>query len=450
MTLDGAYRLTVWAIALITAQSAWPQTPRLVSSCNGIDIIVEVSGAEEGSGPEMRAIWRTVRNASTAFELQRLSDAPAEDPIMLDRLVESAIGAYLDSRVHFTKQGVKSDLPVVAMATDIDALIAAAVLHLHPDLESIALSSSTRSQLERLTRIDWSNARFGVDGGAEQDKYLAVYYYVRSQRQELERQLRTDLLPLSQLNVLAAEQTPPGQVERINSTCGTVFDQENYLCALDLRMADTGGGVGSDPELAGGLLQGIPDRAAPDSSGTAPVAAPSSRIRKRDRWLKQELDAINQRIDRMDQRRELWELRDRMEDMEDRLTGLEIDVKDGRDRDNEENPSASLAALTGRNLTVRFERNSTSLEPDQRVLLNEVFEQLARSPQDKVLITGYTDRSGDPARNLWLSEQRAKAVRGYLLSRGINGDRLLVNYYGDSRSLGRDPGERRVELEWLR
>jgi outer membrane protein OmpA-like peptidoglycan-associated protein len=52
--------------------------------------------------------------------------------------------------------------------------------------------------------------------------------------------------------------------------------------------------------------------------------------------------------------------------------------------------------------------------------------------------------------NLALSEQRAKAVRNYLLSRGIASERLLVNYYGDSRSSGRDPNERRVEIEWLR
>jgi len=48
-----------------------------------------------------------------------------------------------------------------------------------------------------------------------------------------------------------------------------------------------------------------------------------------------------------------------------------------------------------------------------------------------------------------LSEQRAKAVRAYLLQRGIAADRLMVNYYGDSRSSGRDPNERRVEIEWL-
>jgi len=98
---------------------------------------------------------------------------------------------------------------------------------------------------------------------------------------------------------------------------------------------------------------------------------------------------------------------------------------------------------------VRFERGSVSLASDQRVLLNEVFEQLARNSDQQVLITGYTDRSGDPAVNLRLSEQRAKSVRSYLLQRGITPERLLVNYYGDSRSVGRAPEERRVEIEWL-
>ena len=154
----------------------------------------------------------------------------------------------------------------------------------------------------------------------------------------------------------------------------------------------------------------------------------------------------------MDQRRELWEIRDRMEDIEDCLMGLELEVHDANanaDRGSD-NPSANLSDLVGRNIAVRFGRNSTQLENESRVLLNEVFEQLARAPEQRVLITGYTDRSGDTDLNMHLSEQRAKAVRHYLLQRGIPADRLLVNYYGDSRSTGRNPDERRVEVEWIR
>ena len=82
--------------------------------------------------------------------------------------------------------------------------------------------------------------------------------------------------------------------------------------------------------------------------------------------------------------------------------------------------------------------------------LNPSSEQLARSPGDRVLITGYTDRSGDPGVNMVLSELRARAVRDHLLRRGIPADRLMLNYYGDSRSIGEGPDERRVEVEWLR
>jgi len=145
-------------------------------------------------------------------------------------------------------------------------------------------------------------------------------------------------------------------------------------------------------------------------------------------------------------------MRDRMEDIEDRLSGLELEVEDGKNEANgpADNPLANLSDLTGHNIMVRFGRNAITLDPEYRVLLNEVFEQLARAPEERVLITGYTDRSGDPTVNLRLSEARAKAVRDYLMQRGISADRLLVNYYGDSRSIGRDPGERRVEIEWLR
>ena len=133
-----------------------------------------------------------------------------------------------------------------------------------------------------------------MDGGAEQDKYVAIYYYVRSQRQELERQLRADLLPFGTVAFGVDQELPPGQTLRINSTCGTVFDDQNFLCALDLRLADSGEGLGYEPTLSSRTIDALVNRS------TEPhVTGQPARIRKRDRWLKQELDVINERIDRM-------------------------------------------------------------------------------------------------------------------------------------------------------
>jgi outer membrane protein OmpA-like peptidoglycan-associated protein len=333
------------------------------------------------------------------------------------------------------------------MLRDMEALVRKAAEAFGAQAGFSGFSEASRQQLDRLSRIDWSRATFGINGGDEQDKFLAIYYYIRVQRDELEKLLRDDIAGLAGVDLLAPAPADPGTSLEVASICGTVFDEDRYLCALDLTLADTGGG-GIEPALGRDLLLAIEERRAEEHTAAPPAYKP----RKRDRWLKAELDRINERIDRTDQRRELWVLRDRLDDIDARMDDMQLELQEVKHggRANDDNPIANLSALTGRNITVRFARNAVTLDAEYRVLLNEVFEQLARNPGDRVLITGYTDRSGDPAVNLRLSEQRAKAVRDYLLRRGIAPERLLVNYYGDSRSLGRNPDERRVEVEWLR
>jgi outer membrane protein OmpA-like peptidoglycan-associated protein len=432
---------------LFLAYALHAQALQLTGESAGANVIVlGTSEDPESPTPVFQAVWRGVPGAGAVFQIQRTAAPDDRLRLMLDRLMEAGIGAYLDARVHFTKQGVVSDVPSDQLADEIDAMVRSAAEDLGVPHAFDQLSEPTRMQLSRLTHIDWSQARYGVDAGEDQDKYLAIYFYVRSQREELERQLRADLLPLASVAVLGNAVAEPGSQVWINSTCGTVFDEENYLCALDLQLADTGGG-GIDPALGQRLMQAMAER----SEDVTEEVVEMPRLRKRDRWLKVELDGINERIDRMDQRRELWAIRDRLDDIEDRVAGLTLEVRDVRSNvPEEENPSANLSDLVGRNITVRFDRNSTQLNAEYRVLLNEVFEQLARSSIQRVLVTGYSDRTGDPDQNLLLSELRAHAVRNYLMQRGISAERLLVNYYGDSRSSGRDPSERRVELEWIR
>lgn len=407
---------------------------------SGTDVVVDCRKVTDPDQVIFQAVWRNVPGANAEFQVQRTSSDRIAESMMLDRVMEAGLGAYLDQRIHFSKQGVTADLPPEKLALEMNAMIFSALEALDVTTSVTGLTVPTKQQLARLVQIDWSQAQFSVDGGNGGDKYLAIYHYVRSQREELERQIRADLLPLATIHVLEEQRIAHGQSFQIGSTCGTVFDDQNFLCALDLQMADSGKG-GADPEL-GLHLDRVPEDAG---------RIEESRVRKRDRWLKAELDRINERIGKLDQRKELWELRDRMDDIEDRLTNLELEVQESRPSiAGNDNPLADLSDLTGHNITIRFQRNSVDLDAEYRVLLNEVFEQLARSPKERVLITGYTDRSGDPAVNLKLSEERAKAVRKYLLERGIAPERLMVNYYGDSRSTVKDPSQRRVEIEWLK
>ncbi|MBK6370633.1 MAG: hypothetical protein IPF64_12655 [Flavobacteriales bacterium] len=302
------------------------QALQLTGESAGANVIVlGTSEDPESPTPVFQAVWRGVPGAGAVFQIQRTAAPDDRLRLMLDRLMEAGMGAYLDARVHFTKQGVVSDVPSDRFRGRIDAMVRSAAEDLGVPHAFDQLSEPTRMQLSRLTHIDWSQARYGVDAGEDQDKYLAIYFYVRSQREELERQLRADLLPLASVAVLGNAVAEPGSQVWINSTCGTVFDEENYLCALDLQLADTGGG-GIDPALGQRLMQAMAER----SEDVTEEVVEMPRLRKRDRWLKVELDGINERIDRMDQRRELWAIRDRLDDIEDRVAGLTLEVRDVR------------------------------------------------------------------------------------------------------------------------
>lgn len=96
-----------------------------------------------------------------------------------------------------------------------------------------------------------------------------------------------------------------------------------------------------------------------------------------------------------------------------------------------------------------FQKNEYELSYQQKVLLNQVKEGLLKNRDYRVLITGYADKSGDRDFNNWISRQRALEVKKYLAGSGIDNERLVVNYFGETRSTAPNPDDRRVEVEWL-
>ncbi len=441
------------SVAAVIAQAPF----ELRSEGDKSTVMVRAYESAQAVQPSVQASWRFQAQGPCTFSYQRLSSAHTDRKLPLRQVLLAGIEQYLDQRVHFGRSGVSCEVSDEKLMADMNDMARTIAVHFEVSAGFGGFAEPTMEQLERITHIDWSKASFGIDAGGDQDKYLAIYFYVRSQRQELGRQLRADLVPLAAVDLLAETRGTAAQVGRsveAPTVCSTVYDEGNFLCALDLGVADTMSGLQDGVlddrsllNLAKKARERIKEEEVPET-----VQAPQ-RVRKRDRWLKAELDRINDRIDQLDQRKELWALRDRMDDLESRIEDIGLEVQDMRSASPSgphENPIADLSELTGRNITVRFARLSVDLDANGKALLNEVFEQLARNPEDRVLITGYTDKSGDPAVNMHLSELRAKAVRDHLAQRGIAAERLLVNFYGDNRSVGRDPEQRRVEVEWLR
>lgn len=102
--------------------------------------------------------------------------------------------------------------------------------------------------------------------------------------------------------------------------------------------------------------------------------------------------------------------------------------------------------------TVLFRLGTAELLPTAAPALDTLAAQLRRRPALRLRVAGHTDRIGEPQKNLLLSEQRAVAVKDYLVRAGIAAERLETVGYGDARPLypTPDPRNRRVEVTELK
>lgn len=79
-----------------------------------------------------------------------------------------------------------------------------------------------------------------------------------------------------------------------------------------------------------------------------------------------------------------------------------------------------------------FDVNQFSIKETSQVELDNVVQLLKENPTVQIQIGGHTDNVGAPADNLKLSENRAKAVVNYLVSKGIDAKRLSYKGFGET------------------
>lgn len=83
--------------------------------------------------------------------------------------------------------------------------------------------------------------------------------------------------------------------------------------------------------------------------------------------------------------------------------------------------------------TVLFDFDSSALSDYAQTTLDRQAGFLKARPQARVIIGGHADERGTREYNLALGERRATAVRDYLVSKGINSDRIRTISYGKER-----------------
>lgn len=101
---------------------------------------------------------------------------------------------------------------------------------------------------------------------------------------------------------------------------------------------------------------------------------------------------------------------------------------------------------------VLFDVNSASLDSDGRATLEDVAGVLEEYSKTAVVVQGHTDSTGSEEHNQALSDRRASSVRGYLVSRGVDADRVAAVGMGEDYPVASNDSEsgrqenRRVDI----
>ena len=106
---------------------------------------------------------------------------------------------------------------------------------------------------------------------------------------------------------------------------------------------------------------------------------------------------------------------------------------------------------------IEFEDNSAEILSAMHADLNNVINFLVDHPEFRLRISGHTDRHGNPAANMKLSQDRANSIRSYLTKNGfVEEGRIEAIGYGDTKPIVPEEKtdqdrqiNRRVEFELL-
>ena len=81
---------------------------------------------------------------------------------------------------------------------------------------------------------------------------------------------------------------------------------------------------------------------------------------------------------------------------------------------------------------VLFETGRYDLRPETKQMLSKLSGILLAHPGLNLAVEGYTDSTGTDAINNRLSQQRADAVRGYLITQGLSPDNITAQGFGSN------------------
>lgn len=97
-----------------------------------------------------------------------------------------------------------------------------------------------------------------------------------------------------------------------------------------------------------------------------------------------------------------------------------------------ENPSPRDVARALSIQVVNFEVDKAIIPDANKALLDRAVKLMEQVPDMKLMIIGHTDKTADAAYNMKLSQERAQAMKDYMVSKGADASKLMTKGMGET------------------
>ena len=406
--------------------------------------IINHYGDTTGLGPD--ALFYLKGSEEHTVIVNYFEPATSAETRRLEQLVSSATALYLHEMTVIDRGQVRFRKRRSKVLKDLNQIVTDAVQYYqYKELHAFeGFSDEVEALLEAVEELDLS----AFDGPADQG--LATRenmrrQWVDQQLAEVQATINQEVGLFSEANLLVAEHQVTGTLTAEERAAllreVEAFETHDPLAPLALELSQTSVSLlASKDEF---VLPNAPAGTPTEKSNEAFAEQVFALLENNSEQL-QDLQAD---IDALKQAQRISEADKALQAQIDQLRAVVNQLVESRSIDRPGAPEI-VPNLPGE-VTLQYAPGQTAVTPAGQFVISEVIDLLARNPQLHVMITGYADATGAANTNQRVATQRATAVSQALRQSGIAPERVVVNQFGDSKSTGANPEDRKVVITFI-
>jgi outer membrane protein OmpA-like peptidoglycan-associated protein len=115
-------------------------------------------------------------------------------------------------------------------------------------------------------------------------------------------------------------------------------------------------------------------------------------------------------------------------------------LRDSLDRAPMRTPPVTPAALSTMQAQIHFAFDKSELTDSAKTILDEKVAVFRANPAMTIVMVGYTDATGTDAYNMALGVRRAEAAKAFIVARGIDASRVVLESKGERQQIPNSEG----------